>query len=202
MRLMITLCHLQQKTETHPLLLLLIRLPHNVIGTPDVVSQIICYSLAQVWLGPRIGKWDGLAWAHKGCIKRPACQCILPETNLGLCDSVSLSSKAIKSVDQKHHTTLLNLLCCAMNAAVSNGCAQYTATLITLDCNDDLTEEGLVLHNKLVQSRQCRRHVKHVDSRNNTGRRRGKPDLMLSCSQSPLPTPLTLMPSSLTACMD
>ena len=72
LRARLSLCHLQQEPETHPFLLLLIGLPHDIVGSPDVVGQVVCHALAEIWLGSGIREWDGLTGADQSCIKRPA----------------------------------------------------------------------------------------------------------------------------------
>lgn len=64
--------HLQQKAKSHPRLFWLIGLPHDIVSAPDVIGQVVCHALAQVWLysGHRKGNW--LSWADQSCIKGPA----------------------------------------------------------------------------------------------------------------------------------
>ena len=64
--------NLNQESETHVRCLVSIWRPHDVVGPPDVVVQVVRDSLGHVWLGSDLLEWQSVAWRHQRGIQGSA----------------------------------------------------------------------------------------------------------------------------------
>lgn len=64
--------HLKLESEAHVGALVPVRLPHDVVGAPDVVGQVEGHSLCHVRRRQRIGERVRHPRAHQSTVQRPA----------------------------------------------------------------------------------------------------------------------------------